>query len=214
MKLEGKIIEKTKDIKKAILKWMIFTIAIIIFIIIANGVLKNKIFDYDIKFYNFLLKHRNPILNTIIKNITKFGNVFAVTILTLFGILIINEKKYKFMIFLNLYIVVTMNIILKNIFLRKRPNRLRLIEEKGYSFPSGHAMVSTALYGIFIYIVYKKVQNKKVRNIIITLLAILIMLIDVSRIYVGVHYTSDVIAGTCLSLAYLILFIKIVNNIK
>ena len=109
----------------------------------------------------------------------------------------------------NLLVIAGMNLLLKNIFARPRPNELRRIEETGYSFPSGHAMASTAVYGLLIYILYKEIKNKKIRNIACTLLAILIFIIDMSRIYVGVHYVSDVIAGTCLSVAYLIVFIQI-----
>ena len=111
----------------------------------------------------------------------------------------------------NLFIIVGMNLLLKNIFVRPRPSELRLIEETGYSFPSGHAMASTAVYGLLLYIVFREVKNKKIRNIACILLAILIFTIDMSRIYVGVHYASDVIAGTCLSIAYLILFITIMK---
>ena len=111
----------------------------------------------------------------------------------------------------NLIVIASLNIILKNVFVRQRPNELRLIEETGYSFPSGHAMASTAVYGLLLYIVFREVKNKKIRNIACILQAILIFIIDMSRIYVGVHYASDVIAGTCLSIAYLILFIQIMK---
>ena len=114
---------------------------------------------------------------------------------------------------INIFLVVGMNWLLKHFFVRPRPNELRLIEETGYSFPSGHAMASTAFYGLLIYIVYKEIKNKKIRNTICILLAILISLIDISRIYVGVHYTSDVLGGTCLSIAYLIVFTQIAKMI-
>ena len=103
-------------------------------------------------------------------------------------------------------------IVLKNFFLRPRPNEFRLIEETGYSFPSGHAMASTAFYGLLIYIAHEKIENKILRNTICIMLGLLILLISISRIYVGVHYTSDVIAGTCFSIAYLILITRLIKN--
>ena len=71
-------------------------------------------------------------------------------------------------------------------------------------------MVSLAFYGLFIYIVYKSNLNKLVKFLLIMLLSTIILLIGVSRIYLGVHYTSDVIAGFSLSLAYLLMYINLI----
>ena len=103
--------------------------------------------------------------------------------------------------------------MLKNILQRPRPTEYRIIEETGYSFPSGHSMVSMAFYGYLIYLIYKYVKNKYVKWISITLLGILICLIGISRIYLGVHYTSDVLGGFLISISYLIIYINIVNKV-
>lgn len=103
-------------------------------------------------------------------------------------------------------IVFILNTILKNIFERPRPEFYRLIQETGFSFPSGHSMVSMAFYGYFIYIIYKKMDNFYLKWVICSILSLLIILIGISRIYLGVHYASDVLAGFCISLAYLMLY--------
>ena len=203
--------DNIKELIKNKYKWIIFAMVSIIFIAIAEDVFEKEIFAFDGIIYNFLLNHRNNILNNFFKIMTNFGSAEFLIPLTILCIICIKNKKYKIMLPVNLIVIASLNIILKNVFVRPRPNELRLIEETGYSFPSGHAMASTAVYGLLLYIVFREVKNKKIRNISCILLAILIFIIDMSRIYVGVHYASDVIAGTCLSIAYLILFIQIMK---
>lgn len=203
--------DNIKELIKNKYKWIIFAMVSIIFIAIAEDVFEKEIFAFDGIIYNFLLNHRNNILNNFFKIMTNFGSAEFLIPLTILCIICIKNKKYKIMLPVNLIVITSLNIILKNVFVRQRPNELRLIEETGYSFPSGHAMASTAVYGLLLYIVFREVKNKKIRNISCILLAILIFIIDMSRIYVGVHYASDVIAGTCLSIAYLILFIQIMK---
>ena len=203
--------DNIKELIKNKYKWIIFAMVSIIFIAIAEDVFEKEIFAFDGIIYNFLLNHRNNILNNFFKIMTNFGSAEFLIPLTILCIICIKNKKYKIMLPVNLIVIASLNIILKNVFVRQRPNELRLIEETGYSFPSGHAMASTAVYGLLLYIVFREVKNKKIRNIACILLAILIFIIDMSRIYVGVHYASDVIAGTCLSIAYLILFIQIMK---
>lgn len=203
--------ERVKQITKKNLRWIIFLIVILIFIKIAEDVFEKEIFQFDEAIYNFLVNHRNVGLNIFFKTITQFGSAIVLVIITILCVILIKEKKYKILVPANLATIAAINILLKNIFERQRPNKLRLIEETGYSFPSGHAMASTAFYGILIYIAYKKIENKKLRNITCIMLAILILLIDTSRIYVGVHYVSDVLGGTCFSIAYLIIVTKILD---
>lgn len=75
-------------------------------------------------------------------------------------------------------------------------------------------MISMAFYGYLIYLIYKSKFNKYVKIILITIFVFLILFIGISRIYLGVHYTSDVIAGILLSISYLIVFIKLFKNDK
>ena len=86
-----------------------------------------------------------------------------------------------------------------------------IIEESGYIFPSGHSMASMAFYGFIIFLVWKYVKTNK-KWIYTIVLSLLILLIGISRIYLGVHYASDVLAGFILTLAYLIIFTAIIDS--
>lgn len=204
-----------KKIKELIIKnykWIIFFLFFVIFLAIAEDVFEQEIFEFDSVVYNFLVNNRNEVLNNFFKIITQFGSAIVLIIITILCVIFIRDKKYKILVPANLVTIAIINIVLKNFFLRPRPNELRLIEETGYSFPSGHAMASTAFYGLLIYIAHEKIENKILRNTICIMLGLLILLISESRIYVGVHYTSDVIAGTCFSIAYLILITRLIKN--
>ena len=73
-------------------------------------------------------------------------------------------------------------------------------------------MISMAFYGYLIYLIYKHVKNKYVKWISMVLLSILICSIGISRIYLGVHYTSDVLGGFLISISYLVMYISAVNK--
>lgn len=204
--------KKIKDLIIKNYKWIIFFLFFVIFLAIAEDVFEQEIFEFDSVVYNFLVNNRNEVLNNFFKIITQFGSAIVLIIITILCVIFIRDKKYKILVPANLVTIAIINIVLKNFFLRPRPDELRLIEETGYSFPSGHAMASTAFYGLLIYIVHEKIENKILRNTICIMLGLLILLISISRIYVGVHYTSDVIAGTCFSIAYLILITRLIKS--
>lgn len=194
-------------------KFSIFVVVLclILFSIICYGVLSYDSLVIDTKVYSFITNNiMNDGLTLILKAITELGGV-AFTVLA--GVLIFMFcKKNRWFITIDLVGVTLVNQVIKHIIRRPRPNVLRLVEESGYSFPSGHSMVSMAFYGIIIYLVYKNVSNKYLKWILIILLSLLILSIGFSRIYVGVHYFTDVAGGFLLGLAYLIIYTNIYNK--
>ena len=181
---------------------------IIFFIFITTLVISNKISFIDSSVYNFLISFKNDSLTNFFRFITKFSNVAFLVIFVLIVLLILRNKDAVFVIF-NLIFLRLLNYVIKIIIKRDRPNILRLIKIGEYSFPSGHAMISKGVYGYLIYLIYKKIKNPYIKYLGIIILSLLIILIGISRIYLGVHYFSDVVAGYTLSLIYLIIFIRV-----
>ena len=207
------MIGKIKEFIAKNLKWIILFICLIGFCALAEDVFNKEIMNGDIIGYKivstFLI---SDFATPIAKFITNFGGAIFLVIATITLFIVIKNKKIGISILSNVAIVTVLNQLIKRILQRPRPTEYRIIEETGYSFPSGHSMVSMAFYGYFIYLIYKYVKNKYVKWISISLLSLLICAIGISRIYLGVHYTSDVLGGFLISISYLIIYISAANK--
>ena len=153
-----KKIEKEFIIKNT--KWIILFICLIGFLALAEDVFNKEIMNGDIIGYKmvstFLI---SDFATPITKFITNLGGAIFLIGLTALLIILIKNKKIGLSIFTNLVIVTGLNQLLKRILQRPRPTEFRIVEETGYSFPSGHSMVSMAFYGYLIYLIYKYVEN-------------------------------------------------------
>jgi membrane-associated phospholipid phosphatase len=105
-------------------------------------------------------------------------------------------------------------LLLKALFGRKRPLSPLLKAAKGLSFPSGHAIMSVAFFGIIIYWVLHAGLPDWITIITATLLTVLILLIGFSRIYLRVHYASDVLAGFIIGLIWLLIALSVVGTVQ
>lgn len=173
-------------------------------------VITNLIEPIDTIVYESLMKFRTNNLTSIVKVITQVGGplvLITLAVLSLFS----KDKKYPKLIISNLVLSFGINQILKRVIRRSRPNILRLTTESGFSYPSGHSMVSICFYGLIIYLLYK--SNIKYKKIYISILSIFILVIGISRIYLGVHYFSDIIGGYLFGLLYLFIFINCSNKL-
>ncbi len=200
-----------KYIKKY--RYLIMFFSLILFLFILEDVCEYDIYKMDVIGYNFISKHfMNDTITKIAKIITNFGGSIVIIVGTIILSLVYKNKINKIATIINSLSITLLNQILKFIVERPRPIEHRLIDESGYSFPSGHSMVSFAFYGFLAFLIYKNVKNIYLRYFLIVLLSLLVLAIGFSRIYLGVHYTSDVIAGFLMSLSYLIIFIDIYNG--
>lgn len=166
----------------------------------------------DTRFSILVAGWRAPWLTFVMKVITDLASVPALLAIGLAIILLIRQNRYRVPLFANLGISIILNLGLKDIFTRARPGIvLPLVLEKGYSFPSGHSMAAAAFYGFLIYLLWRSRKSDRLKKWGTALLISLILLAGFSRIYLGVHYLTDVLAGFLASSAYLLVFITFVS---
>lgn len=150
-------------------------------------------------------------LTIFMKFITILGSYYIIPIICLILLFIIKDKRIVFNSVLIMIFTVLFNIILKFSIKRPRPLNM-LVQENFYSFPSGHAMCSIVFYGILMHIFNRKCNNVIIKILLIILLTILMLLICFSRIYLNVHYFSDIICGIIYGLITLSLIIRILRE--
>lgn len=174
-----------------------------------------KITHFETTFYNFISQYISTKFTLFFKTITYLGGPVAIT---LFCIVLLvfhqTRKSYGVPICITLVSSYILNTILKHIFVRPRPDILRLVTEKSYSFPSGHSMINASIYTILILLLLKNADKKGKRIIVSVSLLVLLGLIGLSRIYLGVHYLGDVIAGWILGVLVAFIVYIIFRNIK
>ena len=193
--------------KKKVLKIAILISFLIVFSLILYTVLKYETNNIDVNGYGYIKDYIND-RNTVIANIFSFvGSTFFITLLCVLSLFF---KEYRISIISNTLIVVGISETLKHLIGRTRPVGIALIEKTSFSFPSGHSIVSCAFYGLIIYFICKSSLGKKLKICLSLLFSMLIILIGLSRIYLGVHYTTDVLGGFSLAIIHLILYIELI----
>lgn len=207
--------EKTKEIDyKKYAKWVTVIVLLAIFIILWITVENGSIHEFDDKIYKAINGIKSTTLTNILIVITELGGVIGLFFILLITVSILwykNRKKEALGITLNLMLSTFVYIILKQIFQRTRPiTGDILVDEIGFSFPSGHSTNNMAFYSFAIYLVCLNVKNHNLRNILCVILGIIPILVGFSRVYLRVHYPSDVIAGFCLGIILVILFITFI----
>jgi undecaprenyl-diphosphatase len=177
---------------------MVIMASLFLFSYLGSHVIDKQVFWFDISIFRLLYPLRNPLLTNSMFGITFLGSGTFLTIAAVgvIGYLYWKNHKRTSLTFLFLLLSGTeLNFLLKNIFHRARPEFYPLVNEPSYSFPSGHAMNSFIFYTALSFFIFNRLQNKRLKPVLILISAILILLIGLSRIYLGAHYPSDVLAG-------------------
>ena len=179
------------------------------------------ILGYMVKFYpDMLIGFDQPIqtairgdlptsLTFLFRTITHLIDIPVIITWVLIVAFIFYRKQWKLESYLmlgNLTLSGILIVTFKNIYQRPRPEILHLVEEKGFSFPSGHSLAVTIMVGTLIVIFSQRIKDMLWKRIVQILLGFYLLSVLVSRVYLGVHYPSDVLASLCVGLG--VLFIE------
>jgi undecaprenyl-diphosphatase len=185
---------------------LLVVIPLLLFSLLAICVFAGVTTNFEGWAYSEAVEKMSPLTTSIVKSITHIGDTQVVISFCLLLIVIPKSRKTIAMpVSLAVILSFLLNIVLKNIFARERPNIMRLINETSYSFPSGHAMINASLYTILILLIFRFIKNKPVKITLSAVCMVLVIAIGFSRVYLGVHYAGDVIGGWLIGFALSVL---------
>ena len=171
----------------------------------------------DVQLSNWLYLRTLPWLTRAMFAVTSLGSsLIASCIAVVFGLYLIRQRRFYWLAaFLSsVYGGMLLNRILKYVFQRPRPRfDDPLLSLTSYSFPSGHTMTATVLYGVLAAYFFTTTPDWRRRVVIVFVASLLILLVGFSRIYLGVHYLSDVLGAMAEGLAWLALCLTLVHSL-
>lgn len=189
-------------LKKSYKQWL-FLVPLCLFVLDFILISTKIITPIDQFVFNLLRQFENDSLTNLVIMITHLGSFIGIVVAIIF-VLIFNRRIGMICLELSL-IQHFLNRLIKAIVQRPRPSVVHLVKETSSSFPSGHAMAITCLYSLFVYYLYH--SNLRYKKLLIVICSIIIVLVCLSRVYLGVHYFSDVLGGALLSLS-LVMYIS------
>ena len=185
--------------------------AALVFVWLLGEIAEGEILRLDTLAYQLFVENlRSDALTPIMQAFTSLASVVVLAVMASVIAALAPGKAPGWCVAVNLVCVVALNTVLKFIVQRPRPDGFRLITESGYSFPSGHSMVAMAFFGLLIWMVWRYHRHDAMRVVWCVCFGLVIVMVGVSRIYLGVHYASDVLAGFCVSLVWLIFYTRVV----
>ena len=199
---------------------IIFAMGIALFAGILEEVYakESSIINFDLSITQGIVSARTPELNLVFLNLTNLGNALPFLTIFLFSsILLLVYKKYISVLILSLTVLGGQILVytIKLIIQRARPETIfALIKEDGFSFPSGHTFIAVCFWGVLGYLVIKHFKNIYLKFLASIIFLTIVLGIGVSRVYLGVHWASDVIASYSLATVYCIVVIFMVYRRK
>jgi membrane-associated phospholipid phosphatase len=190
---------------------IIAIVCIVVFLALLEDVLEGDIMRIDSLAYStIVVGWRSDTLTPLMEGLSSLATPLVLIVMLVVVSAFAPGSRPGWCAALNLACAFCLNQLLKFLIQRPRPEDIQLVDASGYSFPSGHSMVAMAFYGLLIWMIWHYDRNRIERWVMCILLALVIVGIGVSRVYLGVHYASDVLAGFCVSLAWLILYTRLI----
>ncbi|MCD6064787.1 MAG: hypothetical protein K0R82_2698 [Flavipsychrobacter sp.] len=196
----------------------LFFLSLVAFVYLVRRVfiLKNTHFDQSV--YEFLGQYVTPTTNSIMLFFTFLGTHYflipANLVLVVYFLFVKKHRWHSLKIGVIALSSVMLMFLLKSFFGRTRPLEPLLEAANGLSFPSGHALNAVTFYGLMGYITWHTVKNNVARTLMFSVFVIIVMMIGLSRIYLHVHYTSDVLAGYSMGVLWLYISLKLLRKLE
>ncbi|MES2431890.1 MAG: phosphatase PAP2 family protein [Bacteroidota bacterium] len=173
---------------------------------------------FDNKVFTYLAQHVSDRNSDIMKFFTLFGShkfLIPAWFVVFAWYFFIRKNKWYFV---KMFIIAASNLLLmfglKFLFSRQRPLIPLFNEVSGLSFPSGHAFMSLVFFGLNIYYIYKYSKNSWLKLLLITFGVIMIFMIGLSRVYLRLHYVTDVLAGYCFGILSLVIHLWMLKRVE
>ncbi len=195
---------------------LVFIVALNAFVEMTEELAENELTAVDQSVTEFVLSFRSDALTRYFTFVTDLGDRYAYLVITvlLAAYYFIKHRSWKFILQISLVLILATlsNVVLKQFINRERPVIEHLVSVNTLSYPSGHAMAAMAFYGFLIYLCLRYRMPQWLRATFLSILVLLIVSIGLSRIYLGVHFPTDVAAGFIGGLIW-IAFCAVVFNV-
>lgn len=191
--------------------------ALILFAFMIWLVFVDRYTQLDESIFAAMTPRRNEGLTKLMRFISFLGNTSFLIVANVLLVLYFLIKKENWTALCVTIVGLTsvgLMSLLKRSFHRVRPDDPLVHGITNFSFPSGHAFMSVAFYGLLINWAMSEIRNRRTRVIVVIALLLLLFLIGFSRIYLRVHYTTDVLAGWGMSTAWLVICLTIMDRIE
>lgn len=201
---------RLRDLVRGNLRLVVAAACTAVFIGILDDVLEGELMRLDRAAYWLVVEHmRADWLTPVMESFSALATPVSLLVLLLAVAAFAPGRRPGWCCAVNLGLVVLVNQALKFLIQRPRPEGFRLAEVGGFSFPSGHSMVAMAFFGLLAWLVWRYERDLRMRNLFVASFGVVIVMVGLSRIYLGVHYASDVIGGFCASVIWLALYTRL-----